>query len=69
MNVGVNFLREHMPLIARGHYSIPDGGGNVPNIIQSHAKVNYMIREVDFAGLCELKRRVDLIAEGEALMT
>ena len=69
MNVGVNFLREHMPLTARVHYAIIDAGGYAPNMVQSHAKVKYMIREVDSESLAELKRRVDLIAEGAALMT
>ena len=69
MNVGVNFLREHMPLTARVHYAILDAGGTAPNIVQSHSKVLYMIRDVDSASMGELKRRVDLIAEGAAIMT
>ena len=69
MNVGVNFLREHMPLTARVHYAITDAGGDAPNIVQSHAKVYYMIRDVDSKKLAKLKRRVDLIADGAALMT
>lgn len=69
MNVGVNFLREHMPLTARVHYAILDAGGTAPNIVQSHAKALYMIRDIDSTSLSELKRRVDLIAEGAAIMT
>ena len=30
MNVGVQFLREHMPQEARIHYAITDAGGNSP---------------------------------------
>lgn len=69
MNVGVNFLREHMPLSARVHYAILDAGGEAPNMVQSHAKVLYMIRDVDAAGVHSLKERVDNIAKGAALMT
>ena len=44
MNVGVQFLREHMPLDARVHYSILDAGGVSPNVVQPEASVLYMIR-------------------------
>lgn len=69
MNVGANFLREHMPLSARVHYAITDAGGDAPNIVQSHAKVLYMIRDVDAASVRALRERVDNIAKGAALMT
>ena len=44
MNVGVQFLREHMPRDARVHYSILDAGGASPNVVQHQASVLYMIR-------------------------
>lgn len=69
MNVGVNFLREHMPLSARVHYAILDAGGYAPNMVQSHAEVLYMIRDVDAESVHSLKTRVDNIAKGAALMT
>ena len=69
MNVGANFLREHMPQTARVHYAILDAGGTAPNMVQSHAVVEYLIRATDQAGALELKARVDKIAEGAALMT
>lgn len=69
MNVGVNFLREHAPLSSRIHYAILDAGGDAPNMVQSHSKVRYMIRDVDANGVRELKSRVDKIAEGASLMT
>ena len=69
MNIGANFLREHMPLTARVHYAILDAGGTAPNMVQSHAKVLYMIRDIDSESLFALKKRVDRIAEGAALMT
>lgn len=69
MNVGVNFLREHMPLSARVHYAILDAGGYAPNMVQSHASVLYMIRDVDSESVRSLQARVDNIARGAALMT
>ncbi len=69
MNVGVNFLREHMDSTSRIHYAILDAGGTAPNMVQSHTKVNYLIRAVDAETVRALKARVDKIAEGAALMT
>lgn len=69
MNVGCNFLREHMELTSRVHYAIIDAGGTAPNQVQSHAVVRYLIRAVDSAGVCELHERVNRIAQGAALMT
>ena len=69
MNVGCNFLREHMPLSARVHYAIVDAGGEAPNLVQSHAAVVYMIRDSDAESVQALKARVDKIAQGAALMT
>lgn len=69
MNVGCNFLREHMELTSRIHYAILDAGGTAPNQVQSHAVVRYLIRAVDSAGVRELHERVNRIAQGAALMT
>ena len=69
MNVGANFLREHMELTSRVHYAILDAGGTAPNMVQSHAVVQYLIRAVDQEGALKLKARIDKIAEGAALMT
>ena len=44
MNVGVQFLREHMKDNARIHYAITDSGGLSPNVVQPHAAVLYMVR-------------------------
>lgn len=69
MNVGANFLREHMELSCRVHYAILDAGGYAPNQVQSHAVVQYLIRAVDAEAVRELHARVDRIAQGAALMT
>ncbi len=69
MNVGANFLREHMDLSCRLHYAILDAGGEAPNMVQSHATVCYMIRANDSESVRSLHARVDKIAQGAALMT
>ena len=69
MNVGVNYMREHMPSDARIHYALLDAGGIAPNVVQAHAKVRYLIRARNLPELNRLIGRVKKIAEGAALMT
>ncbi len=69
MNVGVNYMREHMPSEARVHYALLDTGGIAPNVVQAHARVRYSIRDRDLPGMNELVARVRKIAQGAALMT
>lgn len=69
MNVGVQFLREHIPSSSRIHYAITDAGGFSPNVVQSHAEVLYLIRGVDNKTVKEHYGRVCDIAKGAALMT
>jgi aminobenzoyl-glutamate utilization protein B len=69
MNVGVNYMREHMPSDARIHYALLDAGGIAPNVVQAHAKVRYLIRARNLPELNRLIERVKKIAEGAALMT
>lgn len=69
MNVGVQFLREHIPDSCRIHYAITDTGGFSPNVVQAHAEVLYLIRGVDNRIVAELYDRVNDIAKGAALMT
>ncbi len=69
MNMGVQFLREHMPQSARIHYAITDAGGNSPNVVQPHAQVLYMVRAELVKEALELQARVDKIAEAAAMMT
>ena len=69
MNVGVNYLREHMPTTARVHYALIDAGGPAPNVVQARATVRYLIRERDLPSLRSLIRRVRRIAVGAALMS
>ena len=69
MNVGVNFLREHMIDDARIHYSIIDTGGFSPNVVQGHAAGLFLIRAPHNDQVQELYERVNDIAKGAALMT
>ena len=69
MNIGVNFLREHMPSTARVHYSITDAGGVSPNVVQPRAEVLYLIRAPEVGQARRLFDRVRKIADGAALMT
>ena len=69
MNIGVQFLREHMSDKARVHYAITDGGGCSPNVVQPYASVLYMVRSNRVAEAVELQERVDKIAHRAALMT
>jgi aminobenzoyl-glutamate utilization protein B len=69
LNVGVNFLREHIADSSRVHYAITDAGGVSPNVVQAHAEVYYIVRAVNIAQMRDLYERVVNIAEGAALMT
>ncbi len=69
MNVGVNFLREHMPLDCRVHYAITNSGGNSPNVVQADAEVLYLIRGPRVKEAQALLERVKACAEGAAIMT
>lgn len=69
MNVGVNYLREHVPADSRIHYAILDAGGIAPNVVQAKATVRYAVRSRDVAGMRALNERVKKVAQGAALMT
>lgn len=69
MNVGVNYLREHMPSSARIHYAHLESGGVAPNVVQATTTLRYIIRAADLPQLQALAARVDRIAEGAGLMT
>ena len=69
MNVGVNYMREHMPSDARIHYAMIDAGGIAPNVVQAKARVRYSVRATDLPGMLELLERVKNCARGAALMT
>ena len=69
MNIGVQFLREHMPRTCCLHYSFLDAGGISPNVVQPTATLLYMVRGENVRQAKALLARVEKIAEGAALMT
>ena len=69
MNVGVQFLREHIIPEARIHYAITNTGGMSPNVVQPYAEVLYLVRAPQNPECDEIRQRVDDIARGAALMT
>jgi len=69
MNVGVNYLREHVPESSRIHYAMLDSGGIAPNVVQAKSAVRYAIRSRDLKGMLDLNERVKRVAHGAAMMT
>lgn len=69
MNIGVQFLREHILPDARVHYAITDPGGRSPNVVQPLAEVLYQIRAPRIDQVREIYARVCNIASGAALMS
>ncbi len=69
MNVGVNYLREHMEDSDRVHYAITDPGGSAPNVVQAFAESRYFVRSSTNSKCQSLFERVKNIARGAALMT
>ncbi len=68
MNVGVNYMREHVIQEARIHYVITNGGGQ-PNVVPDEAEVWYYIRAPKRDQVDELTERVIRIARGAEMMT
>jgi aminobenzoyl-glutamate utilization protein B len=68
MNIGVNFMREHVIDPVRIHYVITNGGG-APNVVPDEAEVWYFVRAPLRAQVEETTARVRKIAEGAAMMT
>lgn len=69
LNIGVQFLREHIIQDARVHYAITNTGGFSPNVVQPYAEVLYLIRAPKTPQVEEIYQRVNDIAKGAALMT
>jgi aminobenzoyl-glutamate utilization protein B len=68
MNVGVNYLREHVTEKVRIHYVITNGG-DLPNVVPAEAEVWYFVRAHERDELDQVAARVRKIAQGAALMT
>lgn len=68
MNIGANYLREHVIEQARIHYVITNGGGE-PNVVPPEAEVWYYVRAPERREVEEIYQRLLKIAEGATLMT
>ena len=68
MNVGVNFLREHVPQDIRIHYVISRGGER-PNVVPAEAESWYYVRGPKMSLVNLVTDRVSDIANGACLMT
>ncbi|KYH41565.1 MAG: amidohydrolase, partial [Candidatus Bathyarchaeota archaeon B63] len=68
MNIGVNFLREHIIQDARVHYMI-ERGGEQPNIVPEYARSWYYIRAPEREQVEFIHGWILDIAEGAAKMT
>jgi aminobenzoyl-glutamate utilization protein B len=68
MNIGVNYLREHVVQDARMHYVIESGGGQ-PNVVPDYARSWYLIRAPERDQVDSIYARILKIAEGASLMT
>lgn len=67
-NVGINYLREHVPTTVRMHYVITNGG-LAPNIVPGKASGWYYVRAATVATLNDVYARMCRIAQGAAMMT
>ena len=68
-NIGVNFLREHLPMGVSIQYAFADAGCRETNIIPDYAAVEYTIRALSKQDMDETYQRVKEIASGAAMMT
>ncbi|MFC9834311.1 hypothetical protein ACFVKB_10895 [Rhodococcus sp. NPDC127530] len=64
MNVGVNFLREHMHSEFRIHHAILDEGGRSVNVVHPYAEAYHVVRASNVREMRALFARVRKNAEG-----
>jgi aminobenzoyl-glutamate utilization protein B len=69
MNVGVNYLREHIPSESRIHFAYTNAGGVSPNVVPAEAEILYTVRAASNPDAIALFERVRKVAQGAALMT
>ena len=68
MNVGANYMREHVKEDSRIHYVITSGGG-APNVVPASATVWYYVRANEHQDVESTFAWLNDIARGAALMT
>jgi len=68
MNIGANFMREHLPEDARIHYVITKGG-QAPNVVPPIAEVWYILRADKHSDVEHIFKRMLDMARAATLMT
>lgn len=68
MDVGVAFMRQHIPDGSRIHSIISNGGG-APNVVPNYAQSTYYVRSVSPDVVRSLQERVEKAAQGAATAT
>jgi len=68
MNVGANFLREHVTDDVRIHYAFTDVHG-APNVVPDKASVWYYVRALSRTTVDDAYERLIKVAKGAAMMT
>ncbi|MGB1252116.1 MAG: amidohydrolase [Candidatus Promineifilaceae bacterium] len=68
MDVGVNYLREHIPQESRIH-CVVTSGGQAPNVVPAYAQVWYFVRAPHRHQVDDIYARILDIAKGAALMS
>ena len=68
LNMGSEYMREHVPQEVRVHYNIQEGG-SAPNVVPAEASVWYFVRAPEREGVERVTEWLREIAEGAATMT
>ena len=68
LDVGANYLREHVPENVRLHMCIREGG-DAPNVVPAYAKAWYYVRGKDRTQVDEVRKRLIACARGAATAT
>lgn len=68
MNIGMNYMREHVRPESRIMYIVSDGGA-APNVVPPYAEVHYFVRAPRYQQVAELMEWTKEIARGAAIMT
>lgn len=68
MNLGVEFLREHIEDAVRVHY-VFGAAGERPNVVPDYASLHYYVRSYNKKSVDEVFERICDVARGAALMT
>jgi len=69
MNIGINYLREHLPPGATVQYAFINAGGSATNIVPDYASAEYTVRALSKQDMDEVFQRISEMASGAALMT